>query len=48
VALEYGMKEFLNRFVHAQTVGYFIIDRNRDTSLASQLTATNNGAHGTR
>jgi len=28
---------FLNRFVRARTVGYIIVDRNRDTSLASRL-----------
>jgi len=31
---EYGMKEFLNRFVRTRTVGYFIVHRNRDTRLS--------------
>jgi len=31
------MKEFLNRFVRARTVGYFIVDRNRDKKLSVTL-----------
>jgi len=34
------MKEFLNRFVRARTVGYFIVDRNRDTSCVYSMWPT--------
>jgi len=33
----YGMKGFLNLFVHVRTVGYFVVDCNRDASWASRL-----------